>query len=209
MLWLATVAFLPVLAPRRLLLTIVVALPVLAAQDSYLHSAYFHHGAVMVPFLVWAAVGGAQRWKEITGKEVHAFVLPVAAVSLLVLYGPVAAGNFERSRVSRQDGEAALARLDPSDRLLAQSDVRDRAGERDMALLFPYPFGADCSAAPRVAGERNIALWPANAVDTVVVAKPRTDAERAELDALVKSRCFADLGQPERVGDLLLYRRSS
>ena len=52
-------------------------------------------------------------------------------------------------------------------------------------------------------------VWPASVVDTIVVLDPRNDKERAQLDEIVKSRCFADLGPPERVGGLLVYRRSS
>ena len=207
MLWLATVAFLPVLAPKRLLLTIVVALPVLAAQDGFVHSPYFHHGAVMVPFLFWAAVGGAQRWEAIAGKPLHTFVVPAAAILVLALRGPVAAGDFDRSPVSRTDGAAALSRLGPDDRLLAQPDVGARAAQREMVLLYPYPFAADCRAVPRVAGERNIALWPASEIDTLVLPATGTAAEQADADKVLKSLCFADLGPPERIGGLLLYRR--
>ena len=207
MLWLATVAFLPVLAPKRLLLTIVVALPVLAAQDGFVHSPYFHHGAVMVPFLFWAAVGGAQRWEAIAGKPLHTFVVPAAAIVVLALRGPVAAGDFDRSPVSRTDGTAALSRLGPDDRLLAQPDVGARASQREMVLLYPYPFAADCRAVPRVAGERNIALWPASEIDTLVLPATGTAAERADADKILKSLCFADLGPPEHIGGLLLYRR--
>ena len=209
MLWLAAVAFLPVLAPKRLLLTVVVALPVLAAQDSFVHSPYFHHGAVMVPFLFWAAVGGAQRWQSLTDRPLPAFIVPVAAACLLVSYGPVAGGNFERSPVARPDGEAVISQLAPDAGVLAQADIRDRSAQREMVLVYPYGFAADCKEVPRLTGKRNVAVWPSSVIDTVVVPEPQTGAEQAELDAVVKSPCFADLGPPEHIGGVLLYRRGA
>jgi hypothetical protein len=161
----------------------------------------------MLPFLFWAAVGGAQRWEAIAGKPLHAFVVPAAAIVVLALRGPVAAGDFDRSPVSRTDGTAALSRLGPDDRLLAQPDVGARASQREMVLLYPYPFAADCQAVPRVAGERNIALWPASEIDTVVLPGARTAAEQTDANKILKSPCFADLGPPEHIGGLSVYRR--
>jgi hypothetical protein len=60
---------------------------------------------------------------------------------------------------------------------------------------------------PRVAGERNIALWPASEIDTLVLPATGTAAEQADADKILESLCFADLGPPERIGGLLLYRR--
>ena len=208
LIWLATVAFLPVLAPKRLLVVVLVALPVLAAQDGYVHSPFFHQGAVMMPFVFWAAVGGAQRWQSITGKPLHALLVPAMAICFFFLYGPIAGGNFERSQVARDDGEQAISQLAPNARLLAQSDVRERTAQREMVLVYPYGFAPDCKAVPRVNGSRNVAVWAPSEIDTIVVLQPRTETEQAQLDAVVRSPCFADLAPPEHVGDLLVYRRT-
>ena len=205
--WLASVAFLPLLAPKRLLVVLVVGMPILAAHDPTVQSVHFHHGAVLVPFLLWAAAGGLVRWRSLAGSDFPVGALPILAGALLVISGPFAAGDFDHSAVTRRDGAGVLARLTTHDRLLADPAIGIHAADREMAVTYPYPFQTSCGGAPVVNGVRNSVIWPTSEIDTIAVLAPRTDAERAQLDAVVKSPCFADLGRPEQIGNVLLYRR--
>ena len=56
-------------------------------------------------------------------------------------------------------------------------------------------------------GDRNFAISATDAVDTIVLLEPRSAQEKAEIEALVGSPCFEDLGQPDHIGNVLVYRR--
>ena len=134
-----------------------------------------------------------------------AFVVPAAAIVVLVLRGrPVAAGDFDRSPVephrrrrgTRRRLAARRSAPRPARRGRATSQTRDGA---PLPAIPSPPIAGRCRA---VAGERNVALWPASEVDTSVLPAARTAPSRPTPTSILKSPCFADLGPPEHIGGL-------
>jgi len=193
---LGTLAFLPVLSPRRLLLVGIVALPFLAANDPNLHSLRFHYEATVLPFLLLAAATGASRLDAERACATGRLLVPAFTVIVLVALGPLDTRSLTDRTVAAGDARRALSSVAPTDRVVASDQLGPHLSQRDFLLPYPYPFAAARQPFPISASVARVSPEVAATIDAVVISS---------LDR--RTPVLADF-TPHRYGTVVVYRRA-
>jgi hypothetical protein len=190
---LATLAFLPILSPRRLLLAGLVALPFLAAADPNLHTLRFHYEAPVLPFLLLASATGVSRLDDERAHAVSRLLVPAFTVSLLVALGPLDTRSLTDVTVAAGDARRALSSVGPNDRVVAGDQFAPHLSQREFLLPYPYPFAKAHQRFPISASVARVSPEVAATIDAVVIS----------------SRGMPDLPGfiPHRYGTVVVYRR--
>lgn len=194
---LVPLGFLPVLSPRRLALAVGLALPLFAARDNNFHALVFHYWAPFVPFFFLAAASGVRRLRERLSELTPAWMVGVAAVTLVTL-GPPRSGSLTRHTVSPDDARRALHAVRPGDRVSAGIYLGPHVANRTTLYSFPAPFD------PR---RERFSSSAAARIDVVIVERPRTTNE-ADAAARFEHDWSAEFGRPQRFGSVLVYRKT-
>jgi len=150
--WLLPVGFLPLRRPRWVAALAVGGLPMLLSSWPGMAEPWWHHGAVMVPFVLGGAlaalsplegraVSGASRRDGIDRARIA-----VGAASALVLVGPLAPWAPPRVRVPDvlHPAPAALGgaidEVGPHESVSTSNDAAARLAHRENVFIFPCPF---------------------------------------------------------------------
>jgi uncharacterized membrane protein len=171
---LATLAFLPALSPRRLLLAAFVALPFLAAQDANLHALSFHYEAPVYPFLLLAAATGLGRLGADRARVAVRGMVPAFALIVLVALGPLDTKALTDKTIRAGDARRAIASVAPSDRVVADDVLAPHLSQRAFILPYPYPFARAGQSFPVAASVARVDPRLAATIDAVVVASGAT-----------------------------------
>jgi uncharacterized membrane protein len=193
---LGTLAFLPVLSPRRLLLAGLLALPFLTAEDANLHTLRFHYEAPVLPFLLLAAATGVSRLSAERARAAGRVLVPAFTVVVLVALGPLDTRSLTDDTVVAGDARRALSYVGPSDRVVADDQLAPHLSQRDFLLPYPYPFAAASQRFPIAASVARVSPEVAATIDAVAVAAlHRPTPELAGFTA-------------HRYGTVVIYRRT-
>ena len=190
-----TLAFLPVLSPRRLLLAGFVALPFLAADDPNLHSLSFHYQAPVLPFLLLAAATGVTRLTAERARVAGRVLVPAFTVLVLLALGPLDTRSLTDETVRADDARRAVSSVGPNDRVVASDQLAPHLSQRAFLLPYPYPFAHAHQRFPVAASVARVSPRVAGTIDAVVIGSPVTP----DLPG------FA----PHRYGTVVVYRRSA
>ena len=192
---LATVAFLPALSPRRLLLAGAVALPFLVADDPNLHALSFHYEAPVFPFLLLAAATGIHRLSAERARVAGRVLIPAFTLIVLVALGPLDTKSLTDRTVGAADARRALSTIDATDRVVAGDQLAPHLSQRPFLLPYPYPFAHAGQSFPVSASVARVSPAIAATIDAVVIG----------------SRSTPDLAgfTPHRYGSVVVYRREN
>jgi uncharacterized membrane protein len=190
-----TLAFLPFLSPRRLLLAGFVALPFLLADDTNLHTLRFHYQAPVFPFLLLAAATGISRLTAERARVTGRLLVPAFTVLVLLALGPLDTKSLTDETVAAGDARRALSSVDPTDRVVADDQLAPHLSQRSFLLPYPYPFARAHQQFPVAASVARVSPEVAATIDTVVIgSKPTPDLPGFT---------------PHRYGTVVVYRRTS
>jgi hypothetical protein len=194
---LGTLAFLPVLSPRRLLLAGLVALPFLAAEDANLHTLRFHYEAPVLPFLLLAAATGLSRLNAERARAAGRVLVPAFTVIVLVALGPLDTKSLTEETVAAGDARRALSSVGPADRVVADDQLAPHLSHRDFLLPYPYPFAEASKRFPISASVARVSPEVAATIDAVAIAA--LDGPPPELAGFTS----------RRYGTVVVYRRAA
>lgn len=201
---LVPLALLPLAKPGWALLAGFMALPSLAADDTFLHSPAFHYGAPLVPFVLLAAAGALATSRAEARRRASLVLGPVAFAGLCIV-GPGLTNVFAPSTFAAADARAALATIAADDHVVASHSLGSYVADRVNLGSFPYPFVEHTPNFPLDPDVTTTAPSAQRAVDVVVVQKPsKPDSVFEEfLEAPVIQREF----RREDFGTVLVFRR--
>lgn len=198
-------AVLPLLRPAWLLLAGFVAMPNLLAVDVNLHDYSLHYGAPVTPFLILAAAGGLARFNPQQARRWAGAALPIAVCSLMLL-GPPAVRSVTQRVVDRDDARAAVALVRPGDVVTAGDGLGTHVAHRNTLLPYPYPFVSQDMGFPLDPQVRSISRASKEAVDVIIVARPRSRHALAVLRRVLTTDAAQEFERTE-VGSVLVFRR--
>ncbi|MEW6279452.1 MAG: DUF2079 domain-containing protein [Candidatus Eremiobacterota bacterium] len=136
-------AFLPLLAPGRLLPALPVVLGNVLSWRPAQHGIEYHYAAGILPFVAWAAVEGAARaraWVEPSHRmSALAWVVAISA-TVGFLVGPFTPWSEEAPRPQAGELRAALASLPRGASVSVQNTPGAHLGAREQLFLFPNPM---------------------------------------------------------------------
>ncbi|MBS1837646.1 MAG: DUF2079 domain-containing protein [Actinobacteria bacterium] len=150
--WLLPVGFLPLRRPRWIAALAVGGLPLLLSSWPGIAEPWWHHGAVMVPFVVGGALAALSPREDpgvldATGRRrVDQVRIAVGTVAALVLVGPLAPWAPPRVRVPdvlRPAAPAvarAIAEVGTHESVSTSNDAAARLAHRGSVYIFPCPF---------------------------------------------------------------------
>lgn len=150
--WLLPVGFLPLRRPRWVAALSVGGLPLLLSSWPGIAEPWWHHGAVMVPFVLGGALAalspldGAPAVETRRRSGVDRVRIAVGTASALVLVGPLAPWAPPRVRVPDVLRPAppavarAIAEVDPHESVSTSNDAAARLAHREDVFIFPCPF---------------------------------------------------------------------
>lgn len=194
--YLASVGFIAILAPRRLLIVLVLALPLFASATPELRSYAYHHGAVLSPFLLAAAAQGSTRLPERFAQRHLALWVGMLAAVTLLLIGPHRTSTLvEDSTDSPSAARSVLAAIEPEERVVADAFLGPHVAHRETLLLFPVPFGS-CMTEGH-----------SGQFDALVIIAGENARGRARRNFVESSPCYEGFEVDEHSADVLLYRR--
>jgi uncharacterized membrane protein len=139
--WLLPLAFLSALRPHRLLLAAFWAIPILVASPAlgpgglYL----YHFGAVVFPFLVWAAAEAAVLLGRNAARVGQTMVVACSLVIFLLL-SPFETWITDRGEHPFAIDAQAIALVPPGEGVTASLGLGAHLSHRVTLLPFPYPF---------------------------------------------------------------------
>lgn len=204
----APLAFLPLLKPKWVVAVGALILPLLASAGPQFHSPKFHYGAVVLPFLLVAA-GRALAVVPERLRHPHAagLIVGTSLIGFLVL-GPPSTGMLTQTAPDAAGARAALRLIGPSDGVAAGTSMGPHLAERDVLIMYPYPFFDLQPTIPLSAAARRVDATTAADIDVVVLMAPRNHESQRILDGFVASPFAGDFRFEGQFGDILLYRRS-
>jgi uncharacterized membrane protein len=149
LIWLMALGLLPLLSPVRLLLSTLWLIPLLvSARFSTGVLPTFHHGAVILPFLLLTAAGGIGRLRQGYFRVVGPWLLAIFVLASLWALNPFGVWIFRTPGLSPSVGREALEEIAASDRVTATTTLLPHLSQRVVALPFPYPFLTGDDPAP-------------------------------------------------------------
>lgn len=216
---LVPLAFLPLGRPAWLGVTLVLALPILAAEDPNFTSPAYHYAAPLVPFLLAAAastLGTNPVWgrKTAPGAAVRpqtrlamAGVVVAMAGAGFAAVGPPATGALRIPHADATDVARALATITPTDRVVATNYVGAHLAHRERLLPFPAaiaPVAWTFPLDPRVTAATEETR---DNIDVVIVSWPVIGTEADVMDQAVAQLDKSGF-EPEQFGTVTVYRRN-
>ena len=189
-----TLAFLPVLSPRRLLLAGFVALPFLVADDPNLHSLSFHYEAPVFPFLMLAAATGITRVTDERARVAGRVLVPAFTLLVLLALGPVDTKSLTDETVAVADARRALSSVGPNDRVVASDQLAPHLSQRAFLLPYPFPFAQAHQQFPVASSVARVSPEVADTIDAVVIPSKGTP----DIPGFT----------PSRFGTVVVYRRN-
>ncbi|MEW6476350.1 MAG: DUF2079 domain-containing protein [Actinomycetota bacterium] len=203
---LAPLGFLPALAPRRLALAALPALPLLASAIPQFHSVHFHYDAYLFPFLLLAAASAVPRAHQVAAALDNPKLAVVGSGALLVAAGPL--GQLTTTAAPISDYRRALAQIGPDETVMATDEIGPHLSHREQLLLFPFALAEVTPAFPLPAAARTSTPEKAAAIDAVVVGPVLHPEQAVAYDAFARSPYLADFPYVTRYGQVTLYRRT-
>ena len=223
---LLTMAFLPLLSPRRLLLSVALLAPVVAADDTNFLSLGVHYEAPVFPFLLLAAATGVARIlagstdraaedvpslrpaiRRARAPAPVALVLAMTAVITFFTLGPPATDALTAPTVRREDAQRALALVRPGDGVTAINVLGPHVAHREVLRLFPYPFAHGDVGFPLSEKASEVSAAAAADIDVVLTLEFRTRRGQAVGRRFAASPYLDDFGVAGRFGRIIVWRR--
>jgi hypothetical protein len=203
---LAPLGFLPALAPRRMALAALPALPLLASAIPQFHSVHFHYDAYLFPFLLLAAASAVPRAREVASTLDNSKLGVVGGGALLVAAGPL--GQLTTTAAPIGDYQRALAHIGRDETVMATDEIGPHLSQRDGLLLFPFALAEVSPAFPLPAAARTSTPEKVAAIDAVVVGPVLHAEQRVAYDAFARSPYLSEFPYVTRYGGVTLYRRT-
>ena len=180
---LVPLAFLPVGKPGWAAMAVFMALPVLVANDPFLHSPSFQYGAPIFPFLLLAAAGTLPKLKDDWYRRAALATAPLVALGFLAS-GPLMTQTLSLPTANASDARVAMRMIKPNDVVVASNEFASHVADRNELIPFPFPFLEASHEFP---------------LDPRVTST--SEARRATVDVIIASRVTKGTG--ELIGQLL------
>jgi Predicted membrane protein (DUF2079) len=203
---LAPLGFLPALAPRRLALAALPALPLLASAITQFHSVHFHYDAYLFPFVLLAAASGLPRARSAAAALDNPRLAVAGSGALLVVAGPM--GQLTTTAAPIGDYQRALVHIGSHEVVMATDEIGPHLSHRDGLLLFPFALAEVTPAFPLPAAARTSTPEKAASIDAVVVGPVLHPEQAVAYDAFRRSPYLADFPYVTHYGPVTLYRRT-
>ena len=183
-------------------------LPLLASAGPQFHSPKFHYGVVVLPFLIVAAGAALPRVPERL-RQPHAtgLILGASLIGFFVL-GPPSTGVLTQVAPDAAGARAALELVKPSDGVVAGTSMGPHLAERDLLIMYPYPFVDLEPRIPLSATARRVDSATAARIDVVLLMAPRDPKSQRILDDFAASPYAGDFRLQGQYGDIVVYRRA-
>jgi uncharacterized membrane protein len=206
--WLIPLGFLPLLSPTRLALAMLWALPLLASarlSTSLLPS--FHYGAVILPFLFFAAAISVVRFKHRLVEFAGPWCLLVFSASSLWIANPFEAWIFRTPTPPSATVSAALQHIEPTDGVTATATLGPHLSHRALLLPFPYPFMRGDEPAQVDLAATEVSAEAVARIDAIAIYLPAPGTGAEVRDAFLRLPSLDAFQLVFARDDLLIFRR--
>jgi uncharacterized membrane protein len=168
--WLVPLGFLPLLSPRRAALGLIWVFPLLVSavfSDGSL--GVYHHGVMVLPFLLLAAATATTKLRSPRLDFVGPVILGGLALSALWIFNPFGEWIFDTPAPPRQVAAEGLSHIQADDVVTATPTLGPHLAHRTVLLPFPYPFVRGDEQAPLNAEVTEMSREAVGRVDAVAM----------------------------------------
>jgi uncharacterized membrane protein len=176
---------LPLLSPERLLPLVPTLLGNLLSWRPSQHTIYFHYGAALAPFLVWAAIAGWARLRKKGCPDILLGFLLICGTCLSFNNGPIREQSRWYYMRNGYEVRTVLDTIGDDESVVSDCALGSHLSQRQELYLFPNPFLSIAwgSGAPSLFEQASVEYTPisrgllrrgmeSNHPDVVVLAKP-------------------------------------
>jgi uncharacterized membrane protein len=205
--WLFSLALLPLLRPARAALAGVIGVPLFASALQHFHSAKFHYGAPVFPLLAVAAVTGIERLQRSFRRVPGELLLIAAGVLTFVLAGPPATQVWTQPAPPRSVADASLRLVKPDDAVTGSNAMAPHLAHRRVLLPFPYPFARRPLKFPLNGRVKSVSAAKAATIDVVIIYVQPGREEQATARGFFASPYLTSLRLVYHRAGVRVYRR--